>query len=93
MPKAPPLTLPNKPIDATTAAAFLSTARHEPAPPPAAEPPPPSRGHVQLASGQRRRMVLMLSPEVGAAIDELAAETGASRTWHVDRLLRGALNL
>jgi hypothetical protein len=60
-------------------AAFIATAKHEP---PAAP-----------AIATKRRMVLTLSSELGSALDQMAESTGASRTWHVERLLRQALGM
>ena len=93
MPKAPPLQLPSKPINhAPEMAAFIATAKHEPPAAPAIATASP--GHVQTASGEvKRRMVLTLSSELGSALDQMAESTGAARTWHVERLLRQALGM
>ena len=94
MPKQPPLSLPNKPVQSSDVAAFMATARHEPPPMDSAPASPgPTRGHIQMASGEtRRRMVLSLPMDIGTRLDELSASTGASLTWHVTRLLREALD-
>jgi hypothetical protein len=53
----------------------------------------PKKGYIRMANGEvRRRMVLSLPPDLGAELDQLAALTGSSLTFHVERLLRDAMN-
>jgi hypothetical protein len=75
-------------------AAFIKKAPVATSPSAPASEEPPKRGHVIQASGRVvRRLVVNIDPELGAELERLRNDTGASLSRIANDLLRSAVGL